>query len=126
MKFTNVFIVDENKNDVIKLEELVKSHSLLFKVIGTCSNSKEALLKIERKNPDVIFIDMDTAQKRNFELLEFLQKKSIILILMVHDNKGAINAYKHNANFILEKPFYKESLAIVFNHIYQKIILQLI
>lgn len=126
MKFTNIFIVDECKSDSLRLEEFIKAHSVLFKIIGTCSNSKEALLKIEKKNPDIIFIDFGTAQKRNFELLEFLQKKNCIVILIVYDNKGAIYGYKYSVDFIIEKPFQSENLAIVFNRIYQKIILQLI
>ncbi len=91
-------------------------------IIAVCSNGKEALLAIEKYEPDVVFLDIQMPELNGIDLAKNLTIKHVPLIVFVtaFDNY-AIQAFEANAIDYLLKPFDDER----FDRTFEKVLKQL-
>ncbi|WP_299111688.1 LytTR family DNA-binding domain-containing protein [uncultured Winogradskyella sp.] len=114
MKLRCLIIDDEflARQRLIKLLEPYESLS----IVGECKNGKDALEKINLKEPDLIFLDIQMPDMDGFTVYDKLPKKPYVIFTTAYDTY-ALNAFKINAVDYLLKPFDNERLEIAIERI---------
>lgn len=102
-------IVDDERLARKELISLLQPHSEI-EVIGEAVNAEDAADKIQKLNPDVLFLDIQMPGKNGFELLEMLDSVPQVIFTTAFD-EYAIKAFEVNALDYLLKPIQPERLA---------------
>lgn len=83
-----------------------------FTLAGKCANAFEALEKIRKEKPDVLFLDIQMPVVGGFEMIGMIDEEHMPLIVFVTAyDQYAIKAFEENALDYLLKPVEKERLA---------------
>ncbi|MEH6537675.1 MAG: response regulator transcription factor [Psychroserpens sp.] len=114
MKLRCLIIDDEflARQRLLKLLEPFES----IVIVGECKNGKDALEKVNIKEPDLIFLDIQMPDMDGFTVYDKLQKKPYVIFTTAYDTY-ALNAFKINAVDYLLKPFDEDRLAIAIERI---------
>ena len=116
-----ILIVDDEKNYLIVLEELLGSEG--YEVI-TADNSMGALEHIGNPDLDLVITDMKMPGISGMELLEEIKKINFELPVIVMTAYGtiemAVNAMKKNAYDYITKPFRNEELKLTIKKALEK------
>ncbi len=102
-------IVDDERLARKELMTLLENHPEI-EVIDEATNADEALEKIEKQDPDVVFLDVQMPGKTGFELLENLERVPQVIFTTAYD-EFALKAFDFNALDYLLKPIQPERLA---------------
>ena len=102
-------IIDDERLARRELISLLGAHSEI-EVIGEAVNAEDAADKIQKLNPDVLFLDIQMPGKNGFELLEMLDSVPQVIFTTAFD-EYAIKAFEVNALDYLLKPIQPERLA---------------
>src|SRR5882762_5520491 len=75
-------------------------------LIGECSNGREAVVAIQEKRPDLVFLDVQMPELDGFGVLQEIGQSPLPAIVFVtaHD-KFAVRAFEFHAVDYLLKPF---------------------
>jgi two-component system, LytTR family, response regulator len=99
-----IHIEDEERN-VLLLDTLIKKHcSKTISLEGSASNITDALLLIEKVNPQLVFLDIEIEGGNSFQLLDKIGAFNFQVIFITAFNEYAIKAFKYNAIDYLLKP----------------------
>jgi len=116
-----ILIVDDEKNYLIVLEELLGSEG--YEVIAV-DNPMEALEHIGNPDLDLVITDMKMPGISGMELLEEIKKINFELPVIVMTAYGtiemAVNAMKKNAYDYITKPFRNEELKLTIKKALEK------
>ena len=82
-----------------------------FVVIGEAANADDAIVIIEKENPDLIFLDIHMPEKSGFDLLEELTVIPEVVFTTAY-NQYAVKAFEVNAIDYLVKPLRDERFGI--------------
>jgi two-component system response regulator YcbB len=104
----NFFIIDDNIN-IIKVLENIIEESDLGTIVGTSTDSLEALTAVYDERPDIILIDL---LMPNLDGINFVKKiedlnSEIIMISQVSEKKIIGRAYEAGVKFFISKPINK-------------------
>ncbi len=102
-------IIDDERLARKELNTLLQAFREI-EVIGEAVNADDALDKIHKLNPDVLFLDIQMPGKNGFELLEQLDSVPKVIFTTAFD-EYAIKAFEINALDYLLKPIQPERLA---------------
>ncbi|WP_396602541.1 LytR/AlgR family response regulator transcription factor [Algibacter sp. R77976] len=102
-------IIDDEAPARLGLENLLKVFPETFHVIDTAQNVTEAKEKIERLNPDIIFLDIEMPAQTGFDLLAQLKTIPIVVFCTAY-NQYALEAFETNSIDYLVKPVKLERL----------------
>lgn len=83
-----------------------------IEIVDEAVNVDDAIEKIEKHDPDLIFLDIQMPDKTGFELLEMLEKTPLVVFTTAYD-QFAIKAFEFNALDYLLKPIDANRLADV-------------
>lgn len=83
-----------------------------IEIVEEAVNADDAVEKIEKHDPDLIFLDIQMPDKTGFELLEMLEKTPLVVFTTAYD-QFAIKAFEFNALDYLLKPIDSNRLADV-------------
>lgn len=83
-----------------------------IEIVDEAVNADDAVEKIEKHDPDLIFLDIQMPDKTGFELLEILEKTPLVVFTTAYD-QFAIKAFEFNALDYLLKPIDANRLADV-------------
>jgi two-component system LytT family response regulator len=103
------FIVDDERLARSELKRLLKNFSSI-EIIGEAANADEAIEKIERARPDLLFLDIQMPGRNGFELLESLIYVPRVIFTTAFD-EYALKAFEFNALDYLLKPIEQKRLA---------------
>ncbi|SKB71940.1 two component transcriptional regulator, LytTR family [Salegentibacter holothuriorum] len=80
-----------------------------IEILGECSNGKSAIAKINRLQPELVFLDINMKDMNGFEVLQELQvkPKPVVVFVTAYDNY-ATKAFDVDAFDFLLKPFRDE------------------
>jgi len=113
-------VIDDERLARKELINLLSQHETV-EVVGEAINVDDAKDKIEKLNPDVIFLDIQMPEKTGFDLLEELDLVPHVIFTTAYD-EYAIKAFQVNALDYLLKPIEPERLAEAIKRLQTKII----
>jgi two-component system LytT family response regulator len=97
-------IVDDEKKSRATLLNLLNDYCPMVKVTDSCDSVDSAISAIERKTPDVVFLDIEMPLHNGFNLLERVKDPEFAVVFVTAYNEYAIQAIKLNAMDYLLKP----------------------
>lgn len=98
-------IVDDEYNAREFLEKLLTRYFPdKFLILDKCENVDDAIIAIEKYNPELIFLDIQMPNKNGFELFKELNKIKFEVIFTTAHSEFAIDAIKCSALDYLLKP----------------------
>ncbi len=106
-------IVDDERLARKELMSLLEGYKDI-QVVGEATDAEDALEKITKFDPDLIFLDIHMPGKSGFDLLEDLEKSPKVIFTTAYD-EFAIKAFEFNALDYLLKPIQKERLGEAIN-----------
>ena len=112
-------VVDDSRLARNELKRLLKEFDNIV-VIGEAANAEEALEKIEKEKPDIVFLDIQMPGKDGFGLLEELEFIPEVIFTTAYD-EYAIKAFEYNALDYLMKPVDKDRLSAAVSKTAEKI-----
>jgi len=117
MSIRTIIIDDERlaRNELKKL--LLEFNEI--EVIDEAANAQEGIEKIEKYNPDLIFLDIQMPGKTGFELLEELDRAPKVIFTTAYD-EFALKAFEVNALDYLLKPVEPKRLSDAIQKVQQE------
>jgi len=111
-------IVDDEYNAREFLEKLLNRYFInKFIVLDKCESVDQAVLAIEKHNPDLIFLDIQMPNKNGFELFKEIKNIDFEVIFTTAHSEFAIDAIKCSALDYLLKPInYIDLVATIKNY----------
>jgi two-component system LytT family response regulator len=103
-------IIDDEPAARRLMNNLLGNHRDVVDVIAEASNGTEAIEKIEKLNPDLIFLDIQMPDLTGFEVIEQLTKKPNIIFTTAYE-QYAMKAFETFSIDYLLKPIKEERLA---------------
>lgn len=101
----NFFIIDDDINIIVVLENIIEEKKL-GKVIGTSTNSLEALEEVQESEPDILLIDLLMPELDGINFVKKIEslKTEVIMISQVSEKKIIGRAYEAGVSFFISKP----------------------
>lgn len=100
-----VLIVDDESLARKRIKDLLFKHEWI-KIVGECSNGKEAIKAIHDGVADLLFLDIQMRDMDGFEVLESVKLDVLPMIIFVTAyDKYALKAFEYHAVDYLLKPF---------------------
>ena len=98
--------------EITAREELTKLLSAFsqIEIVSEANNGKDALILIEKQQPDILFLAVDMPIMNGFELFAKLKKQPKVFFITEAGNPAIAIFKQKNIDYLL-KPFQKEILA---------------
>jgi len=90
-------IVDDDVFHIEALTKLLKSHFSQVKIVAVSSNVPDAVEKIDKLKPQLIFLDIEMSPYSGFDLLEMVSERNFEVIFTTAYQQYAIQAIKASA-----------------------------
>ena len=103
-------LVDDERKSLNALSLLLQKHCPEVNVLAACSDPDEALEKINRLQPDLLFLDISMPGKNGFQLLQELTTVVPEVIFVTAHDEYVLQALKCSAVDYLLKPPGKNEL----------------
>jgi two-component system, LytTR family, response regulator len=103
-------IIDDEVNSREVLELMIKENHPEISIVALAANIKDALLKIERDKPDLIFLDVEMPGGTGFDLVKELNEPIPEIIFCTAYGHYAIRAIECSALAYLLKPVSSQKL----------------
>ena len=103
-------VIDDEPAARRLMKNLLKEHDDVVEVIEEAGNGREAIEKIERLKPDVIFLDIQMPDLTGFEVIDQLSEKPNIIFTTAYE-QYAIKAFENFSIDYLLKPIKEERLS---------------
>jgi len=98
-------IVEDDPLARKRIESLLKLDPKI-EIAGSCQDGEAAVAAISRKNPDLVFLDIQLPKMDGFEVLKSIDPKRIPQIIFATAfDQYAVKAFDHHAIDFLLKPF---------------------
>lgn len=109
-------IIDDERFARNELKKLLKDFSEI-EIIDEAANADEGIEKIEKLNPDLIFLDIQMPGKTGFDMLAELDQVPHVIFTTAYD-EYALKAFEVNALDYLLKPVEPKRLADALNKLH--------
>lgn len=103
-------VVDDEFNARSNLKLLLDEFCPEIEVIDTAESAADARVKIEKINPEVVFLDIAMPNEDGFALLKSIPTPKFSVVFTTAYNEFALKAFKANAIDYIEKPISIEDL----------------
>lgn len=114
-------IVDDQLFCIEMLNDLIEDHcSKQVHVVATCLSGRDALKKIAKYKPDVVFLDIEMPGMSGFDMLKKITERNFEVILTTSYDKYMVDAMHHSAIDYLMKPVKPEKLKEAVSRIEKK------
>lgn len=111
MKKRTVFLVDDFPQALKLLENDIKTHYPELEIIDTAKSVVEAAKKLQKIQPDILFLDIILGDGTGFDILEIVPNLKSKIIFVTASDTFAIKAFKFSAIDYILKPYSKEDLS---------------
>lgn len=103
-------LVDDDFMHLGSLQKLLSEEFKQVEVMATCANVPDAVSKVNRLKPQLVFLDIEMSPYTGFDLLEMVDERDFEVIFTTSYQRYAIQAIKASALDYIEKPIGKEKL----------------
>lgn len=103
-------LVDDEEGARVMLSALLEEYCPEVEILKECSNVPEAVLAINKYEPDVVFLDIEMPEYNGFELINFFKEIDFEIIFVTAYSQYAIRAFEVSAIDYLLKPLEIENL----------------
>jgi len=103
-------LVDDEMNALEALEWKLNRYIDTVEIISKCNTPAEAIQRIEKEKPDLVFLDIEMPEMDGFTLLKRLSYRDFDLIFTTAHDEFALKAIKVSAIDYLLKPIDKDEL----------------
>jgi two-component system, LytTR family, response regulator len=103
-------IVDDERPGLETIALLLEKHCPSVEIIGAYQDPEEAAARIEKDEPDLVFLDISMPKMNGFELLDSLTNRSFQVVFTTAYDEYALDGFKHGALHYLLKPFTGQDL----------------
>jgi two-component system LytT family response regulator len=103
-------LVDDEPIALKHLATIIEKHCPQLEVIATASTVTDALEKIGRLSPELVFLDIQLAGEKSFDILHQAKQRTFELIFVTAYDQFGIQAVKHEAMDYILKPINKTEL----------------
>ncbi len=97
-------IVDDQDTNCQTLQKLIEKYTDGLEVVGVSNSVDDAFELINRVKPDLLFLDIEMAEKNGFELLQMFDDPDFLVVFTTAHADYAIKALKMFAFDYLLKP----------------------
>lgn len=108
-RFLKAILVDDERLARDGLRRLLKAHEDV-EIIGEAKNAQEASQKIQRLDPDLVFLDVEMPRQNGLQMLEDLEDVPLVVFITAY-HEYAVRAFDVSAVDFLVKPILAERLA---------------
>lgn len=109
------FVVDDIPEALELLSNDIERNHPEIKVIGKASSVVEASKLLQKKQPDMLFLDIMLGDGTGFDILEIVPNLKSKIIFVTASDEYAIKAFKFAAIDYILKPYSNDELAIAIN-----------
>jgi two-component system, LytTR family, response regulator len=113
-------IIDDEENARLTLATLVLDYVEDIQIVAQCKNVPEAVLAINKHNPDVVFLDIEMPEYNGFELIDFFKEITFEIIFVTAFSQYAIKAFEVSAIDYLLKPVEIDALIFAVDKVKEK------
>ncbi len=104
-------IVDDEEHARDRLSYMLRDEEAI-EVVGVCKNGVEAIKEIEKKKPDLVFLDIEMPEINGFDVISNIDLKKVpVVIFVTAFSEYAVKAFEVNALDYIHKPFDKLRLS---------------
>jgi len=100
----NAIIVDDEPHSAQALGTMIKTYCPEINIVSTCNDPREALEEINKRKPELLFLDIAMPHMNGFQLIEKLAPVDLEIIFTTSHNQFAIKAIRFSAFDYLLKP----------------------
>ena len=116
----NAIIIDDERNSRNALRQKLLNHCTNVMIIAECENGEEGIENIEKKKPDIVFLDVEMPRMNGFTMLQQLKNKNFEVIFVTAYDHYAIKAIRYSALDYLVKPVEIDDLKNAINRVIEK------
>lgn len=120
-KRIKAIIIDDEERARRVLNNMIEEFCPEIEVVGVCENVPKGVLEINRKQPDVVFLDIEMPEYSGFELLEFFRDIDFEIIFVTAYSEYAIRAFEVSAIDYVLKPIRIDKLEIAVEKLKNKL-----
>ncbi|WGK64218.1 LytR/AlgR family response regulator transcription factor [Croceiramulus getboli] len=120
MEKQSAFIVDDEQDNVDLLKHFISKYCPSVKVEGCATTRADAEKHLQKKLPDILFLDVILDEGTGFDLLEHIDYQKTQIIFVTAYDEFAIKAFKYNAVDYVLKPIEISELIMAVEHAKQK------
>jgi len=102
-------IIEDEHLAAIRLSKMLSEYSSHLELIGKVDTGSEAIERIEKEQPDLLFLDIQLPDMTGFELLALLSYQPLVIFTTAYE-QYAIQAFDTHSIDYLIKPFRVERL----------------
>jgi len=116
----NAIIIDDERSSRNALRQKLLNHCMNVMIISECENGEEGIESIEKKKPDIVFLDVEMPRMNGFTMLQQLKNKNFEVIFVTAYDHYAIKAIRYSALDYLVKPVEIDDLKNAVNRAIEK------
>ena len=110
MQQQTAFLVDDMPQALEMLYNDISKNHKTIKIIGTANSVVSAAKILQKKQPDILFLDIMLGDGTGFDLLEIIPNLTSKIIFVTASDEYAIRAFKFAAIDYILKPYSDEEL----------------
>jgi two-component system LytT family response regulator len=118
----DTIIIDDEPYCCEMLSLLLQKHCPEVNVIGTCLTGMQAIDEIQKKKPQLVFLDIEMPDMNGFDVLQKLPEINFQIIFATSYDQYAIKAIKFSALDYLLKPIDEEELQVAVKRTIQNLL----
>jgi two-component system LytT family response regulator len=104
MTSLRTILIDDEPRGLNSMQKLLELNCPDVTIVGTCTNTDDAIERINQLNPDLVFLDIAMPVKNGFDLLRELKEPQFEVIFVTAHNNFMIEAFHFSAIDYLLKP----------------------
>lgn len=104
-------LVDDEPRGLSSLQKLLEYNCPDVEIVGQCSNADEAMVVINERKPQLVFLDIAMPEKTGFDLIEEMGRPGFEIIFVTAHNDFMLQAFKFSCVDYLLKPVDDQLLA---------------
>lgn len=118
-KISCLIIDDEPLSQDLLIEHVERTP--ILELVGTANNGKQALVKCQELNPELLLLDIRMPRLSGFEFLDLLPKPTPLVVITSAYREYALKGYEHAVVDFLEKPIFPDRFSLAIQRVEERL-----